>query len=491
MKKLLEKLRARLARKKMGHSLYAALLTLLFIAAVAALNLSVEAVENRWALKIDASPNNIMDFDPATYRQLDALDQDVTIHLVFPKALQSELRTQLTEIANKFRARSAHVILDAVDPATEPGKIRQYTHEGTTDFSSGGVVVASADGARYRAITAVDMYSFDYAESGEPYVTGFYGESALTQAIAYVTATDTPRLLFLTGHGEVGQGSCQALIQQLSMENFELGEFALSGVEQLQPDDTLLVILPETDLLDAEYVEMREFLEAGGRMLFVSDPVADMGRTPNFRKLLDYFGIRYKDGVVVEDQASSGSWISSPLYVVPKPNADHPITSGAADARLILPTPRAIAGAEMPLPGYAATDLLKTSGKAYIKPTDQDADLLTRSPTDETGSQALAVAVERTEMGANTRIVALGSPFLIVDSQYMDASRNLLFTLSCLDWLVNRESDAFAAGKAAPNTSLLIANQSVFLLLMLAVVVFVPGVVALLGAWVCLRRRRL
>ncbi len=478
---------------------FAVLLTILVIAAIVGVNMLVSAAEAKWALKIDASPNSITSFSDTTYEMLDKLDQDVTLHMVFRQSTQAKLRTQLEEILAKYRVRNEHIKVEIIDPYTEPGRINNYKKAANAENASlpeGSLIVTNADETRVKLVSASELYNISTdPQSGQRYISGFVAESKLTQAILFVTSGDTPVVYFLTGHDEMASSYCATLVDALQKENIEVKDIELGKGTQLQPGDTLVVSIPSLDFSQAEFDELKAFLDNGGRMLFAQDSSIDMGKTPNINKLLAYYGISCKDGMVVEDQAQSDYWVGSPQVLVPKLNAEHPITKGAAGSKLILPQPMAIGRTAMPLSGFTYTDLLTTSGAAYIKPSTSDQNVLQRGPMDETGTQALAVAIQHvadaTDSSKDTRIVVLGSVYLLADSQFTQLSHNLNFTLSAFDWLVNRQNSISIRSKAVVTNVLGIPSQSILLMLAAVVVILVPGVVLVWGILVFMRRRRL
>ncbi len=479
--------------RKWRHGWFALVLTVLVICAVAAINLAIGAAEEKWALKIDASPNSITSFTDETYQTLDALDQDVHVYLLFSKGDTSSLRTQLEEIAAKFRARSSHITVDTIDPDLEPNRVNQYKGDSTQALRSGSMIVTNADESRVRLIPYSEMYSYTQnQQTGEIAVTTFNGESKLTQGIRFVTDENTPVVYFLTGHEEIASSYCGNLLKSLQADNIEVHDLSLGQGTALKPGDTLVIAAPQLDITEAEYKQLQTFLDNGGRMLFAEDAQNDMSKTPNFVKLLGYYGIEFKDGMVVEDQSESGGWLLSPNYIVPKLDAEHAITKDAGSARLILPSARAIKRTEMPLSGWNYAELLTTSDKAYVKALTGDTDILTVGPNDEVGKQALSVAVQyQPDQTKDTRIVAVGSVYTLVNSDIYNSSSNSSFTRMALNWLINRQDNTYVRGKAIADTALAIPNQGVLLGLSGIVVIAIPLIVLILGVIVFLKRRRL
>ena len=487
---------ARFAHKHARYGWYATVLTVLVIAVVIVLNVIVGAAEDKWALKIDASANSITSFTDETYSVLDNLDQEVHIYLLFQNATTSDLRIQLEEITAKYRARNNLITVDTIDPVTEPGRVNQYKDDSTT-LSEGSIIVTNADESRVKLIKSSELYSYTLNQQTYSYsVSSFNGESKLTTAIMYVTNEVTPRVFFLTGHNEPAMSNFSLVSGELSDSNYEVDELTLGGEVELTAGDTVVIICPTTDLTDEEYQTLKDFLDNGGRMLYVNDPtlVSDISNTPNFEKLLDYYALGFKDGIVVEDESSTSNWLNNPLYLIPDVESESSITENLSGTRLIVPSPGAIAQPEMPLSGYSYENLLTTSDKAYVKSSLSQSSVLSREEGDEVGEQVLAMSVlhqpDYEDTTKDTRIVLFSSVYLLADA-FAASSGNLEFSLSVFDWLVNRDVSVYIRSKSIADTTLALPNSATLWMLTAIVVVVIPAIVLIAGIWVWLRRRRL
>ncbi len=474
------------ARLRQGG--YAALLTIAVLVIAVAINLLADAADRRWALKLDLTEGGLTNLSAESAKAVGEIDTDATIHLLYRSGTNSEQRSTLIALSERYRALNPRIRVQVVDPVAQPGLVNRL--KGSEDsLSEGWVVVSNADLSRVKVVPSSDLYTYTYDESTGSYaVSSFDGEAALTSALVYVTGTDAPRVLFLTGHNELGKDYCATLAAQLNRENYEVRSFELGGTEKLQPDDTLLVLAPSLDLTESELSELRAFFDAGGRAFFVNDPSIDQAKLPNFSALLAEIGLGYRSGVVVEDASSTGNYLSGQLYLAPNADAEHAITAALAGTRLILPGACAVVAESND--DYAVTPLLTTSATAFLKPSDEEGDLYTPSESDERGPFALAAAAERaTEGGA--RAVAVGNLYVVADSDYMYSSGNLDFTVGAVKWLSNRETGIQVRSKALRADVLAIPDARTLWLLAMLVVALVPGAILVAGTMMYARRRRL
>jgi len=478
---------AKAARLRLGG--YAALVTLAVILLAVAVNLLADAADQRWALKLDLTRRGLTELSQESKTAVSALDQDAVIYLLFRNGSNSEARSTLTALAGRYHALNPRVSLRVVDPEAQPGLVNKL--KGSEDaVPEGSVIVANADQSRVKVIVSSDLYTYAYDETTGAYqVASFDGEAAITSALIYVTGTNAPRALFLTGHNELSASYCSTFKAQLERENYEVRSFELGGTEQLESGDTLMVLAPSLDLTADEYAQLTAFLEGGGRVLFVNDPSIDPAGTPNFAKLLAQAGMRFQSGVVVEDAASIGNYLTSTLYLVPNADASSEITAALADTRLILPG--ACALTVQSADGFDIQALLTSSAQAFLKPADDEGDVTTPADTDPRGPFTLAAAAQTTGDENGARVVAAGNLYLFADSDYMYSSGNLDFAISAVKWLSNRPAGIEIRSKALDADALRIPDARTLWLLAMLVVALIPGAVLVAGTVMYVRRKRL
>lgn len=476
---------SRKTRLRLGG--YAMLTTLLVILAAVAVNLLADAADERWALKLDLTGGNLTALSEESVQAVSALDQDAVIYLLFRAGTNSEDRSTLTALADRYHALNPRVTVRTLDPVTQPGLVNKLKSSEQA-LPEGSVAVSNADMSRVKPIPSSDLFTYTYDEATGAYQrASFDGEAALTSALLYVTSADAPRALFLTGHNELNRDFCTLFAAQLKRENFEVRSFELGGSQVLEKGDTLLILAPSLDLTAEELAQLEAFLKDGGRFLFVNDPSIDLTKTPNFVKLLSEAGLAFKGGVVVEDAAATENYLSGQLYLVPNVDAEHAITATLTGTRLILPGSCAVA--TQSVDGYAVSPIITTSSGAFIKPTDFEGSMTAPDAADERGPFTLAAAAEQEGEGA--RVVAVGNLYVAADSDYMYSSSNLDFAVNAVKWLSGHQTGIQIRSKALTAEVLNIPDARTLWLLAMLVVALIPGVVLVAGTVMYLRRQRL
>lgn len=436
----------------------------------------------------DLTPDALTTLSQETLATLDNLDQPVHMHLVFRSDTSSQLRQTLDILTGSY-ARAGNVLVDTLDPVTEPGRVRAFAESGQS-IAEGSIIVTNVDESRYAVVKADDLYTYQITANGSYAITGFAAEQKLTAAIRTVTGEAQQRIWFLTGHDEAGMNDCTQLVSRLESENYVVGEASLLQGEALTGEDTLLILSPAKDLTEEEAQAVDAFLAQGGRLLLACDASLDLTAMPYVSDLAERFSLSFVPGIVVEDERMADYWMNSPLYLMPKvETGSDAMASMAEGQRVILPGARAIAGPEIPLSGYTYQTLLSTSELAYICPLESES--MTRDASMATGRQQLAVSVSHYDEVSDTesRAVFLGSLYALVDNSLLNSTYNLDMTLSMLRYLTQRDAAETVPVRSLTDTSMpaLTAQEGWQLL---AITLVLPVLAMFLGTIVLLRRRK-
>jgi len=153
-------------------------------------------------------------------------------------------------------------------------------------------------------------------------------EEHLTNAIIQV-ARDKRIVYFLTGHGEYdvfdeGDNGLSILKRILIANNIEI-KTVMVGVEEKIPDecDILIIAGPKNPLIEEEEEIIKEYLENGGDALFLieNSPVTipdksltgeEKRKNPGLNTILNYWGIKIAEDVVVDLSSHIGQDVGCP-----------------------------------------------------------------------------------------------------------------------------------------------------------------------------------
>jgi len=359
---------------------------------------------------------------------------------------------------------SSRVKVSIVDPLREPSLAQQY---GVQQYDT----IIVQQGEQTRKITPDSLYM----TASDGYSTEFSGEQAVTRAILELGQEQKRKVAFLTGHGEVTtQDELAFLTEDLEGEGYSTEFFNLAQTGSVPADTSVVVVAgPQTDLGDQELEVLRSFVQTGGKLLLMLDPVTRA--LPGWGSLASELGVKVTSSLVVDPARAVFFDVLSPMPKL----LDHPITSPLAERRMEVLLPRSVglevegqqgqgaaegdtapAGAGN---GIRTTTLLETSSEAWGEKVQERVEVK-KDQGDPVGPFALAVAVEgrvaQTVMtsgsdgnaGAGSDADAADSqaelqPLAVVvgnstfiRGQFLDFQGNRDFFLNALNWLTGRKS---------------------------------------------------
>jgi hypothetical protein len=162
------------------------------------------------------------------------------------------------------------------------------------------VLIVEYDG-RHRILELAELGDFDrtpVASGGEPVLIAFRGEQLITSAIVSLLKPDPEKIYFLQGHGEPSLMSTYSTwVESLLAQNTAVRGLSLASADAM-PEDARAVVIASarSDLDEREMGILRKWLEAGGKMLVLLDPNSP---TPRLLDLLRENGIQARDDRVL------------------------------------------------------------------------------------------------------------------------------------------------------------------------------------------------
>lgn len=474
-------------RKQLPFSLYNVALCLLVALIFVLSILCIQAAEEKWYLKLDVSDDQVTKLSDYTLSRLNALEEDVTIHLVHgPRS--STLYDLQQETLLKLAAECSHIRLATIDPEAQPHLLLALTGD-TAGVADGTVFVQNADATR---TVRIDPEEFLFARRiGTEQYTIYCGEAMLIGGIDRAVDEDPAAVWFISGHGEPGEDELSQLILQCRAMGLEIRSGSLALMAP-QAGDVVALIGPESDLTLTETEALKAALNGGVHLLVACGADTPIDRLTNLQALCDLYGLAYRDGWTVENAAETAFFVDDPGLLSPALTGDNGVMD-ALPGRLILP--RAGALAEPALrPGVTAKMLLTTSDRAILK-QDVNAAVLTTEPGDTSGAMPLAILAESGEC----YILQLASVQMLLttaeaDGAYvLDASENLAFLTACVEKMTDTgEGATLDAGVKQLATQLItFPSQQVRQNVSAVLLGFWPVLLMLAMLIVLIRRRRL
>jgi len=453
------------------------------LALVVVVNLVVGALPAT-VTHLDATMEKLYTLEDQTVQLLRSLQEDVTITYLVQAGGEDET---VLEYLDRYKAQSNHLTVKQVDPDLNPAYVQGFSET----LASGDLIVESA--RRHKVVAQSSLYRYDensyYAYlygMASDYQVDFAGEAELTSALDYVTSENLPHLYQIAGHGEVAiQDTWQTYLQQ---DNVEVGEVnLLSSGTVPAVCDVLWICNPTSDYTEAEAKAVLDYLYQGGSLILFTDYTeSDL---PNFASILANYGLARTQGFIVEGDVSHTA-NQTPYYLLPDIGS-HAVTDPLIAARLpiLISLPQGIEQTGVQRDSVTVTPLLSTSDAAYSKIGGLSIETWEKEEGDLPGPFDVAVAVEETFAGGQTRILWITTTSVLEDSfSSYTGGADANFVLNALGWTCEHEN-ALTVRTKDFSRQYLSMDSGLALVLAGIVAIVIPLAALVTGLVIWIRRR--
>ncbi len=446
-----------LGRRTTRYGANTAVLVLLVIGILAFANM----IGSRYTQRYDATANKRFSLADLSVSVLSELDQEVHIVGFFRSSgPDATNRYLLDDMLNQFQYHSDHITYEFIDPDLEPSIARQY------NISAYGTVVFESEGKTEHI--------------------NRYLEESVTNALVKVTREGQKTIYFLEGHGEhnvnlTDQAGYNRIMQLLENQSYTVRSFSLLSEVEVPADCNVLVVAgPRTNLVGNEQEAIRNYLDRGGRALFLINPDYPE-ESADLSALLAHWKVRIGDNVVIDESAVGRLPGMNEYMPAVMQYPAHPITRPLGNTVSFFPLVRSIETASASDDTVEIQTIAMTGARSWAETT------LPGSPdeameyvpvldpeTDEPGPVSIAVAITavpralpRRDMATltpqemamrpeehelKTRIVVVGNSSF-ASNAYIMLPGNGDLALNILNWLA-QEEDLLAIRPKSSDTRL-------------------------------------
>ena len=437
---------------KLKYGSVSALMIVMVLAALIALNAGVYALEKKQGWRIDLSFNGITSQSAETAEVLKQLQNPVQIWALYRKGDED---ASLLELLDRYAAASELVSWKQIDPTLNPALLSRFTTDSVTPVSN-DLIVYCEKTDRFRVLGPADYVSVGMdTETGEYTYTGWTYERAVTGAIAYVTKDRIPRVVVAQGHGELDSETLQYFQGLLEANQYEVVyEDLTSAVYNPDPSDLLIFFSPVRDLTEPELNKLSDFAAKGGSFLFTCDYTDPAESMPNYSALLRSYGFEPLEGIVIADPDDEGTYYDREhtYWLLPEMcSTDLTLSLITADAdHLLLPGARGFSDPEEGDRNLTVAAVLRSGKTSYRNVLTKNTSSIDRDPDDEEGSFVLALEAWRTTTeGYISRAFIIGCSAALADQQLYAMTSSQPFTVRVMEFLLQTSSDLQIAPKEA------------------------------------------
>ncbi len=429
-------------------------------------------LSTHYKFELDWTYGNRNTLTDASRKMLKAMPDPVRL-MIFDYE-NSQGRSEIEARANRYHRFKPDFTLEYVDPSVDPVKVREY------NVSRNGEAVLEYQG-RHETLQ----------ELTEPQITG---------ALQRLSDGAEHYILFLEGHGErgfkaqVGQTQNDLTIfgDALTAKGLKLLPLNLLNSPKVPENASALVIAsPTQTMLPHEVKLITDYVEAGGNLLWLTDPESPEGPA----ELSALLGITWQKGTVIfADYAKIGS--PSPLVFFTSKYPPNAVTQSFKDITAF-PLAHSI-GYEKEVGktrGWTPVPIIQTDERSWLETGKLDSTLaFDEKSGDIPGPLTIGLTLTRerkNEDGKNytQRIALIGDSDFLADAN-IKALGNKQLGLNIVQWLASRDTQLNIDVPKAPDLVLRLPGWA-YSTIGLGYTIVLPLLLLLFGVtrWI-LRRRK-
>lgn len=403
--------------------------------------------------QMDWTSNQRHSLSTATTTFLKQLDKPITIQAFVSE--NSELKYVLTTLLNRYKSHQPALTIHYIDPDFSPEIVRELNIQ-----QQGEMVVSLGDQQKH---------IFDLSEQ------------SLTNALISVSREQERWLVFIEGHGErqpehQANFNLSTWTNTLKQKGFKTKTLNLVQHQQI-PRNTAAVIIASSEKpwLPGEISILKDYLEAGGNLLWLTEP----SNNPPLMALAEYLGLEIVPGTVI-DPNTELLGIPDRQFALVTDYANHPIGQATSGVTLF---PKAAALMQRPEQKQARWQyqaLLSTPGNVWSD-TTPSLQAKYQEDSDTAGPLNLGYIVTSADpqQEKQQRIVVIGDGDFLSNS-FIGNAANIELGLAIVNWLVEDDSLINIPVKTTIDNQLEI-NKMSSLFIGLGFLVVLPATLLLIG----------
>lgn len=356
---------------------------------------------------IDITQNKLFTLSESSKQQVKNVNEDITIYLI-----GIEQESNLVDLAKQYNRENEKIKIETIEDISQRADIK--SKYGITDETQ---VIIVETASKNKILTIDELYTYDYTTYQQLDVS----EEKITNAICDLTIEQKPKIYFLSGHNEYSlKSELSILSAYLTNEMNEIETLDLLVKGSVPEDSSLLIIgSPQKDFLDQEVELLTNYINNGGKILWMNDPSFRKETFPNMQKILDIYGVKFEEGVILEQDESKIA-LQAPNYIIPNIATTDATKNIATDGGILFVNASKITLADDEYNeenSITSQIILTTSDKALFRKEVNNTSN-SKIATDEEGEFILGAKLEKTlDDEKKSTLYVIANNFFVCDYQ--------------------------------------------------------------------------
>jgi len=482
------------------------------IIVLAAILVTLNYIAARHYKRFDWTSTGRYTLSEKTKKVVEGLEDELKVTtFLMEDELDADYGQKVRDLLISYEALSDKLRIEHFDQHRDPARAEILANKYKETALENSVVFEYRE--RVKSVPPSEVVEYDYSGmqyGAPPRMMNFKGEQAFTSAILNVLQERQTRAYFLTGHGEKdtreeGEDGLAAAQRLLLQENMLTETLTLARTEAVPEDcDVLIVAGPTVRLLDQEFERIQAYLDRGGRLMILLDPLTETG----FESFLAPYGVDFGEGVAIDP--SQTMLFASAANVFVTEYGESEITRVLKEKGVVtsffLSRPVGISE-ENNEQGMALTELAMTTSEGWTE-TSLEKEVAFDEGEDVRGPVTLAVSLTRTLEGPEAaeepvkedetedqdetremiKIVLFGDSDFAANYGLSQVGNADLF-MNTVNWLADKKELVSIGPKPAHFVNLSLSNVQMKFILWLTVV-GLPLLSVILGASIWYARRQ-
>lgn len=458
--------------RKFRGGAYTTVLSVLVIALVLLVNLVVSGTVR----PKDLTAEGMYSLNEVTEKYLK--DYSTPVELVYFCENGKEEKV-IRQTAENFAAKSKNITMTDRDPNTHPTLVFSYT--GSNKMPNNSIVLVNRNDENhfvYIPCEQMKQYYVNQKNLNSRELAGYCAEAEILKGIVKLSGETDTKVCVATGHREQFVFTDAGVLNETLTNLLSLNSYSVCYADlktQAVPEDceALLLLGPYDDFSEEESKNIKDFMTAGGRVMWFLFNTGYDNR-PNQQALLNYYGLNMEVGLLCE--ADSRYTIDG-----------HPesILRKYEDSNSYWRICAGVTKISQPRDTLDVKPVVSTSEKAYLC---QDAKDYSYKPEYKTGTFYILTKVSERFQGKTGIMYVFNTHYFLRDISNPSYANGEVFA-DCLGELCEKESSISIPITAAREEGLMMSSKTMKTWTVI-IVGIVPGLILLAGIVMVFLRRR-